>query len=55
MAFSVETLTAALLRSGWQCECTRKACGHYGRCPVDLRVEETLPMSDPDVAVPKLV
>jgi len=36
MAFSEETKRAALIRAGYQCECRRSNCGHYGRCTTRL-------------------
>ena len=32
MAFSQEQKTRRAAAVGWQCECTRLGCGHYGRC-----------------------
>ena len=39
MAFSKETMLAALKRSRARCECKRSACAHYGRCGTRLTVK----------------
>ena len=36
MAFSTATKQAALVRAGYQCECRRLSCAHYGRCTASL-------------------
>ncbi len=36
MAFPQSVIDAVWRRSGGKCECTRKLCGHTGRCYKDL-------------------
>jgi len=36
VAFSEQTKEAARARAGFQCECRRSNCTHYGRCQARL-------------------